>query len=106
MNIDINYIKGVTETTIDFYNQSNGFIDGDKELEIFYETILDSKTKTIVVGIKVEFVWITEQSRGLDGNVRESNSMNIYSKDKLTSVIADISSILTDIDMAIIVKLY
>lgn len=104
MNIELNYVKGITETTIYFYEQSNGCIDKDKNLEIFYETILDSKTKTIVVGIKIEFVWITDLSHGINDHVKNDNSINIYSKDKLPSVIADISSILNDVDKSIIIK--
>lgn len=104
MNINIDYIKGVTEATLDFYETINGRIDRDKSLEIFYETILDSKTKTIIVGIKINFVWITELTRGVTDNVRDDNSICIYSKDKIDAVISDISSILNDIDQSQIIK--
>lgn len=104
MNIELNYVKGVTETTLYFYEQSNGHIDKDKSLEIFYETILDSKTKTIVVGIKITFVWIIQLSRSIDDNIRNDNTLTVYTKDKLESVIADISSILNDVDKSIIIK--
>ncbi len=106
MNITKDYIQAVTETTLDFYEQSNGTIDKDKDLEIFYEPVLDSKTATIQVGMKITFVWITElkHTRDADDHVRNDNYLKIYSKDKLSSVIADISSILSDIDSSTIIK--
>jgi hypothetical protein len=104
MNITKDYIQAVTETTLDFYEQSNKQIDPDKELEIYYESIMDSKTSTIQVGMQINFVWTTKLNRGFTDNDRADNYLKIYSKDRLTSVIADISSILTDIDSAIIIK--
>lgn len=104
MEITLDYIKGVVETTLDFYEQSNNHIDKDKELEIYYEPIFDSKTSTIQIGMKILFVWTAELMRGMSDNKRTDNYLKIYSKDRLTSVIADISSVLTDIDSAIIIK--
>jgi hypothetical protein len=40
----------------------------------------------------------------LTTHVREDKPFKVYSKDKLTSVISDLESILTDIDSAIIIK--
>lgn len=104
MKTTLDYIQAVTETTIDFYEQSNNFIDRDKQLEIHYEPIFDSKTSTIQIGMKITFTWVVEFMRGLVDDKRDDNYLKIYSKDKLTSAIADISSILTDIDSAIIIK--
>ena len=104
MKITLDYIEAVTETTLDFYEQSNKHIDPDKELEIYYEPIFDSKTSKIQIGMKITFVWVVELMRGVSDNKRNDNYLKVYSKDRLTSVIADISSILTDIDSAIIIK--
>jgi len=104
MNITKDYIQAVTETTLDFYESMNSHIDKDKELEFYYEPIMDSKTSTIQVGMQINFVWTTKLNRGFTDNDRQDNYLKIYSKDRLTSVIADISSILTDIDSAIIIK--
>ena len=105
MNIEIDYIKGVAETTLSFYETMNGTIDPDKCLDLTYETIVDSKTKTLVIGCKITFTWKTEVTREwhLDHKL-DDDYLKVYSKDNLDSVISDISSCLTDIDSKIIIK--
>ena len=102
MKISTDYINGIVDTTKDFYEDQMQRINPDKDLQIFYDEIKDSKNKLITVGIKVTFTWIVEQSRNEDDNVRDDNHINIYSKDRLESVISDISSILNDIDAVVL----
>ncbi len=105
MNIEIDYIKGVAETTLSFYESINGTIDPDKCLELSYDTITDSKTAKLVIGCKITFTWKLEVSREwhIDSKL-DDNYLKIYSKDNLDSVISDISSVLTDIDSQLIIK--
>lgn len=105
MNIEIDYIKGVTETTLNFYQSVNKLIDPDKDLQIYYETITDSKTKELVIGCKIIFVWKTHVSRSWDvDSALTDDHLKIYTKDELEAVISDISSMLTEIDSQIIIK--
>lgn len=103
---DLNYLRGVVDTTLNYYEAVNKEIDSDKDLFISYEPITDSKTQRLIIGHKITFTWITElkHTRDVDDHVREDKPFKVYSKDKLTSVISDLESILTDIDSAIIIK--
>lgn len=103
---ELNYLRGVVDTTVNYYENINGSIDADKDLFISYEPLLDSKTQSKIIGYKISFTWITELKhiRDEDDHVRNDNCLKIYSKDKLSGVISDLESILTDIDSSIIIK--
>lgn len=97
MNIDLNYIKGIADTALDLYEQSDGRIEPDKELTLRYEEVWSS-SKTQIIGTKITFTWYTWLSSKWDKEHKVSeNHLIIYEKDKLSSVIADISSIYSDI---------
>lgn len=103
---NLNYLRGVVDTTVNYYEAVNKEIDQDKDLFISYEPLTDSKTQSQIIGYKISFTWITELKhiRDEDDHVRDDKYLKVYSKDKLTSVISDLESILTDIDSAIIIK--
>ena len=64
----------------------------------------DPKTVKVLLVRRKNSMAFTEFVRGIDDNIKNNNNIIVYSKDKLTSVIADISSILNDIDQSIIIK--
>jgi hypothetical protein len=100
----IDTIKGIVFTTLDFYEQFNHNIDSDKELTFDFENILDSKTSTKNIGVKVIFKWNTSNtfSWNEDHKPFSRNEMRIFSNDRLPSIIEDISSILNDIDAVVL----
>lgn len=103
---DLNYLRGVVDTTLNYYEAVNADIDSDKDLFISYEPITDSKTQKLIIGYKISFTWIIElkHTRDIDDHVRDDDYLKVYSKDKLTSVISDLESKLSDIDSSIIIK--
>jgi hypothetical protein len=100
----IDTIKGIVFTTLDFYEQLNHDIDPEKELIFEFENILDSKTSTKNIGVKVIFKWNTSNtfSWNEDHKPFSSKEMLIFSNDRLTSIIEDIRSILNDIDAVVL----
>lgn len=98
MNINLNYIQGVTETTLDFFEDTNGRINPDKDLNIFYEPIKSSSSDTII-GVKIDFTWKIWVSDKWDkDSTRESNHLKILTNDKLSGVISDLSDIFNEIN--------
>lgn len=93
MTISLEYIQGVVDTIIDFYETENGCIDPDKQMEINYTPIYSGTG--IEMGMKVSMTYIVESG---EDNIREDNSIKVYSYCKLSSFVADISSMLNDID--------
>jgi len=94
MNIEKNYILGVCETTLDFYNELNKPIDEDKEVSFSTESIVNNNKNNFVMGCKLTIGWFNT----IEKDEPELKSFNIYSKDKLKDVISDISSILSEIN--------
>lgn len=91
MNIDTNYILGIADATLDFYQEMNGTIDSEKEVSFFTEPI---HIKENIIGCKVYVNYKINNNEDDD----ESQWINIYSKDKISGVISDISDILSSID--------
>lgn len=97
MKIDLNYIEGVCDCALDLYQQSDGYIEADKELKLTYEQVWSS-SKTQIIGTKVTFTWRTWVSTKWDKEDRLNDNYIIASvNDKLSSFIADVSSALSDI---------
>lgn len=103
MEIDLMYIKGVIDSTIDEYEQMNSRIDEEKELTYNVEPYYGS-VKT-VIGAKISFSAITSVASKdyNDGtfDVEKSyydNYLIVYKSDKLAGVKSDIYDILTEID--------
>lgn len=98
MNITIDYLKGVTETTLDFFEDVNGRIHPDKDLNIWYDPIKSSNSDNIV-GCKIQFVWKTWVSNRTDkDSTLTDNYLKVYNNDRLSGVISDLSDIFNDIN--------
>lgn len=103
MEIDLMYIKGVIDSTIDEYEQMNSRIDEEKELSYNVEPYYGS-VKT-VIGAKIIFSAVTSVINKYDDNgIYDTNKeyydnyIIIYKSDKLSSFKSDVFDILTEID--------
>lgn len=100
----IETVRTVLYTTLDFYELMNRNIDKDKEVTYEFENILDSKTQTKNIGVKIIFKWNTTTKLKWEQDTFPfgSNELKVYSKDRLQSITSDISSILNDIDAVVL----
>lgn len=103
MEIDLMYIKGVIDSTIDEYEQMNSAISEDKELSITVEPYYGSQK--VIIGTKINFSAVTCIKTHYDNNgiydVEKEyyyNSFIIYKNDELGKVKSDIFCELTEID--------
>lgn len=98
MNISIDYVKGVVETTLDFFEENNNCIDKNKELTINYEPFWNSG-KSMIIGCKITFTCRTMVSNKWDiGHEFYENYITVLSGERLTHFISDVSSELETIN--------
>jgi hypothetical protein len=98
MKIDKLYIEGIVDATLSDFEQRDNCINPDKDLEISYNTLTNSKDGKVDIGCQVTFTWITKLSHDVDDNVRDENYIKIYSKDKIAGVVSDVYDIFSDIN--------
>jgi len=97
MEINTDYLRGLVDTTLEFYELTNGRIPKDKDLQIRYEIFTGSH---YVVGCKVTFTYkVTVSSKWDIDSELEENWIKIYEKDTISGVVSDITDILSDIHL-------
>ena len=94
MNIDTNYILGIADATLDMWQETNGTIDSEKEVSFFTEPIINNNKQSVAIGCRL---YVNYKDGNWEDNDK-STDFNIYSKDKISGVISDISDILSSID--------
>ena len=98
MEINTDYLRGLVDTTLEFYELTNGRIPKDKDLQIRYEIFTGSH---YVVGCKVTFTYkVTVSSKwDVDSELDLIDWLKVYEKDTVSGVVSDISDILSDIHL-------
>jgi hypothetical protein len=103
MEIDVMYVKGVIDSTIDEYEQINSPIDEDKDLLITVEPFYGSQK--VVIGAKVNISAVTSIIKRADNygiiDVKKEyydNYIIIYKSEKLGSFKTDLIHELMEID--------
>lgn len=97
MEINTDYLRGLVDTTLEFYELTNGRIPKDKDLQISYE-IFNGNYNSI--GCKVTFTYkVTVSSKWYFDSELEENWIKIYQKDTISGVVSDISDILSNIHL-------
>jgi hypothetical protein len=58
---DLNYLRGVVDTTLNYYEVVNKEIDSEKDLYLYHTNLSRIvKHKGLIIGYKITFTWITE----------------------------------------------
>jgi len=97
MDINTDYLRGLVDTTIEFYELTNGRIPADKQMTVRYEIFTGSH---YVVGCKIVFTYkLTVSSKWDIDSELEENWIKIYEKDSISGVVSDITDILSDIHL-------
>jgi len=103
MEIDLMYIRGVIDSTLDEYEQINGLIDEDKDLLITVEPFSGSQKNVIGAKVNISAITSIKKTFDLDGitDIKKEyydNYIVIYKTDKLASFKSDLFDELTEID--------
>lgn len=97
MEINTDYLRGLVDTTLEFYELTNGRIPADKQMTVRYEIFTGSH---YVVGCKIVFTYkLTVSSKWDIDSELEENWIKIYEKDTISGVVSDITDILSDIHL-------
>lgn len=91
MKIETEYILGIADATLDMWQDVNGTIEAEKNVNFYAEPI---HNKEKVIGCKLYINYSINNDEFDD----KTQWMNIYPKDKIGGVISDISDILSSID--------
>lgn len=94
----IDYLSGIVDTTIEFFEMTEGRINPDKELSISYELFNGNTAKTM--GCKITFTYkVGLSSKWLIENEYGEMNLKVYNKDTTSSIIHDVSNILEEIHL-------
>lgn len=98
MEINTDYLRGLVDTTIEFYELTNGRIPKDKDLQVRYEMFNGNYNS---IGCKITFTYkITVSSKwDVDSELDLIDWLKVYEKDTISGVVSDITDILSDIHL-------
>lgn len=92
------FLEGVLETSLEFYEEHSGRVEG-LQVDV---TEVDKVFKAHVYA-PVNTIWTTNgDERYAESDELAENTMTIYPHEKLDSVIADFSSIVSEIHSAVL----
>ena len=99
MKIDKLYLEGVVDSMLYDYECINGSINPEKELNYYFDEVISSSNSGTIIGCDINFSWIRVHNReDFESHEYGTNRLRIFTKDNLGGVMADIATILHDID--------